>query len=114
MLTRLRADRRAIAVVALTALASAALLALALAGVAVDADALRVAGQFQDVAPIRGVGQFVDSIRGNLLWLALTLAVLCLLAVGILFMGGHSRASDIAMRIGLGFFVVVAAPGIAA
>ena len=59
--------------------------------------ALQAAGAFNGT-PISGVQTFVDKLRGNLVWLGGTAMGLVIAVVGIMFMAGHSRAHDLAIR----------------
>jgi hypothetical protein len=103
------------AAVAVAALAALALAALAITGHHIlGADALKAAGGFKDVKPIQGVGNFVDALKGNLSWLVITALTLVVLVVGFLFMVGHSRAHDFAIRVIVGVAIVACAGGIVA
>lgn len=96
-------------------IAGAALLALALTGHhPPHADALKAAGGFKDVKPIEGIAGFVDALKGNLSWLFITALVLVILVVGGMFMAGHSRAHDFALRVVVGVAIVACAGGIVA
>jgi hypothetical protein len=101
--------------VILSIAAAAMLVALALGGHHVlDAYALKAAGGFKDVKPIEGVSHFVDALQGNLSWLFITALILVIVTVGFLFMAGHSRAHDYALRVVVGVAIVACAGGIVA
>jgi hypothetical protein len=102
-------------VLAAGACASLALAALALRGYHLPtAEALKAAGGFKDVKPIEGIGNFVDQLKGNLSWLFITALILVIVTVGFLFMTGHSRAHDYAIRVVVGCAIVACAGGIVA
>jgi hypothetical protein len=91
---------------------------IAAAGVAValpDAHmhALNAAGAFNGT-PISGVQNFVDKLKGNLVWLGGTAMGLVIAVVGIMFMAGHSRAHDIALRTIAGLAILASISGIVA
>jgi hypothetical protein len=46
--------------------------------------------------------------------LGVTVVGFALVLIAILFLSGHSRAHDIALKVGVGVFLLVAAPGIVA
>jgi hypothetical protein len=86
----------------------------ALAGVlAPHVDALKAAGLAGGTA-IGGVAGFFDALKSNLVWLGVTVVGFALVLIAILFLSGHSRAHDIALKVGVGVFLLVAAPGIVA
>lgn len=87
----------------------------ALLGVAPDGhlDALNAAGAFKGEA-IGGVANFVDKLKGNLVWLGGTAMGLVIAVVGIMFMAGHSRAHDIAIRTIAGLAILASISGIVA
>lgn len=76
--------------------------------------ALKAAGGFKNLKPIQGFGNFVDALQGNLAWLLITALVLVVLVVGGLFMTGHSRAHELAVRVVIGAAIVACAGGIVA
>jgi hypothetical protein len=100
-----------VAVSALTGL----LIAIALVGVLPDAHlhALDAAGAFKGEA-IGGVANFIDKLKGNLVWLGGTGMGLVIAVVGIMFMAGHSRAHDIAIKTILGLAILASISGIVA
>ena len=98
---------------ALTTAAGAALL-LAATQAQGQIAALKAAGGFKDVKPIEGVSRFVDGLQGNLSWLFITALILVVLTVGFLFMSGHSRAHEYALRVVVGAAIVASAGGIVA
>jgi hypothetical protein len=91
------------------------LAAAAVAGVLPDAHvhALNAAGAFNGT-PISGVQNFVDKLKGNLVWLGGTAMGLVIAVVGIMFMAGHSRAHDIALRTIAGLAILASISGIVA
>jgi hypothetical protein len=96
-------------------LAAAALIPLALATHHTPGlYALKAAGGFKDIKPIEGIGNFVSALQGNLSWLVVTALTLVVLVVGFLFMVGHSRAHDFAIRVVIGVAIVACAGGIVA
>src|SRR5450755_2006273 len=90
---------------------------LALAAVALDVshvDALAAAGTFSGQgkgSAIAGIQTFADSIKGNLIWLVATIAGVAVVAM---FLTGHSRAQDYALKAGVGFLVIAGGSGIVA
>jgi hypothetical protein len=92
----------------------ALLLASALAGEThVQMHALNAAGAFKGEA-IGGIANFVDKLKGNLVWLGGTAMGLVIAVVGIMFMAGHSRAHDIAIRTIAGLAILASISGIVA
>jgi len=92
--------------------------ALALAAVLIAAGAghthaLNAAGAFAGT-PISGVQTFVDKLKGNLVWLGGTAMGLVIAVVGIMFMAGHSRAHDVAIRTLVGLAILASISGIVA
>jgi hypothetical protein len=77
------------------------------------AHALQAAGAFNGT-PISGVQTFVDKLRGNLVWLGGTAMGLVIAVVGIMFMAGHSRAHDLAIRTIAGLAILASVSGIVA
>jgi len=75
--------------------------------------ALQAAGAFNGT-PISGVQTFVDKLRGNLVWLGGTAMGLVIAVVGIMFMAGHSRAHDLAIRTIVGLAILASISGIVA
>jgi len=75
--------------------------------------ALQAAGAFNGT-PISGVQTFVDRLRGNLVWLGGTAMGLVIAVVGIMFMAGHSRAHDLAIRTVVGLAILASISGIVA
>lgn len=76
-------------------------------------DALRAAGLAGGSA-IGGVAGFFSAITSNLVWLGVTVVGFAIVLIAILFLSGHSRAHDIALKVGVGVFLLIAAPGIVA
>lgn len=73
---------------------------------------LQSAGLTAGSGAIAGVANFVDKIKGNIVWLAATAVGLMAAVVGFLFMSGHSRAQDYAIKGACGLLIIVAVPGI--
>jgi len=92
-----------------------ALTVTALLGVFTDAHvhALNAAGAFKGT-PINGVQNFVEKLKGNIVWLGGTAMGLVIAVVGIMFMAGHSRAHDIAIRTIAGLAILASISGIVA
>jgi len=95
----------------------AALTALCMLVVLLHADAgsvyaLKAAGLNASGGVISGVSGLFDTLKSNVVWIAVTAIPTIIVVVGLLFLFGHSRAQDYAMRIALGVLVIVAAPGI--
>jgi hypothetical protein len=76
-------------------------------------DALKAAGLAGGSA-IGGVSSFFGALTKNLVWLGVTVVGFAIVLIAILFLSGHSRAHDIALKVGVGVFLLVAAPGIVA
>ncbi|HWJ49604.1 MAG TPA: hypothetical protein VNR42_01210 [Solirubrobacteraceae bacterium] len=89
------------------------------AGVAVavlcggHADALQAAGAFKG-EEIGGVAHFVEKLKGNLVWFGGTAMGLVVAVVGIMFMAGHSRAHDVAIKTIAGLLILASISGIVA
>jgi hypothetical protein len=96
-------------VLAIAVLVIAALAALGDA----HSHALNAAGAFSGT-PISGVQTFVDKLKGNLVWLGGTAMGLVIAVVGIMFMAGHSRAHDVAIRTLVGLAILASISGIVA
>ncbi len=79
----------------------------------VQMHALNAAGAFKGEA-IGGIANFVDKLKGNLVWLGGTAMGLVVAVVGIMFMAGHSRAHDIAIRTIAGLAILASISGIVA
>jgi hypothetical protein len=76
-------------------------------------DALKAAG-LSGGSAIGGVAGFFSAITSNLVWLGVTVVGFAIVLIAILFLSGHSRAHDIALKVGVGVFLLIAAPGIVA
>jgi hypothetical protein len=76
-------------------------------------DALKAAGAFEG-GEIGGVAHYVDALKGNLVWLGGTTMGLVIAVVGIMFMAGHSRAHDIAIKTIAGLAILASISGIVA
>ena len=61
---------------------------------------------------ISGVANFVSQIKDHIIWLAATATALMAAVIGFLFMSGHSRAQDYAIKGACGMLIIVAVPGI--
>jgi hypothetical protein len=79
----------------------------------VQMHALNAAGAFSGT-PISGVQNFIDKLKGNLVWLGGTAMGLVIAVVGIMFMAGHSRAHDLAIRTIAGLAILASISGIVA
>lgn len=77
-------------------------------------DALRAAGVGGKGSAIAGLGNFVSKIKGNITWAVITVAGLMIVVVGAMFVMGHSRAQDLAAKVGIGAAIIAAAGGIVA
>ena len=88
---------------------------VALVGVFPDAHphALNAAGAFHGT-PISGVQNFVAKLQGSLVWLGSTAMGLVIAVVAIMFMAGHSRAHDVAIKTIVGLAILASISGIVA
>lgn len=77
------------------------------------AHALNAAGAFKGT-PITGVQNFVEKLKGSLVWLGGTSMSLVIAVVGIMFMAGHSRAHDVAIKTLVGLAILASISGIVA
>jgi hypothetical protein len=75
------------------------------------AHALDAAGAFHGT-PINGVQNFVERLKGSLVWLGATAMGLVIAVVGIMFMAGHSRAHDVALKTLIGLAILASVSGI--
>ena len=75
--------------------------------------ALNAAGAFKGT-PIDGVQNFVEKLKGNVVWLGGTAMGLVIAVVAIMFMAGHSRAHDLAIRTIAGLMILASISGIVA
>ncbi len=64
--------------------------------------------------PIAGFAAFIRSLKGNLVWVAATVAGIAVIGIGLLFLFGHSRAQDYAIKALLGAAIIASGTGIAA
>jgi hypothetical protein len=103
-------SRQLVVVALLTLLVGAALLGVPSSG---HLDALNAAGAFKG-GEIGGVAHYVDALKGNLVWLGGTAMGLVIAVVGIMFMAGHSRAHDIAIKTIAGLAILASISGIVA
>jgi hypothetical protein len=76
-------------------------------------DALNAAGAFKG-EEIGGVATFVNKLKGNIVWFGSTVMGLVIAVVGIMFMAGHSRAHDIAIKTIAGLAILASISGIVA
>ena len=76
-------------------------------------EALKAAGLAGGSA-INGVAGFFGALTKNLVWLGVTVIGFAIVVIAILFLSGHSRAHEIALKVGIGVFLLIAAPGIVA
>ncbi len=108
-------DRRHAAL--LLALGTVAGVVIAASVVAVFPDshahALDSAGAFKGT-PIGGVQNFVEKLKGSLVWLGFTAMGLVIAVVGLMFATGHSRAQDLAIKTLLGLGILASVSGIVA
>jgi hypothetical protein len=91
------------------------LIGVAVVGVFPDAHphALNAAGAFHGT-PISGVQNFVAKLQGSLVWLGSTAMGLVIAVVAIMFMAGHSRAHDVAIKTIVGLAILASISGIVA
>jgi hypothetical protein len=75
--------------------------------------ALKAAGAFEGT-PISGVQNFVEKLRGSLVWLGGTVMGLVIAVVALMFMAGHSRAHDVALKTIVGLAILASISGIVA
>ena len=75
--------------------------------------ALDAAGSFKGT-PIGGVQSFVEKLEGSLVWLGSTAMGLVIAVVAIMFMAGHSRAHDVALKTIVGLAILASISGIVA
>ncbi len=101
---------RVLVVCAATVLTVAVALAALTGG---HAHALEAAGAFKG-EEIGGIANFVSKLKGNLVWLGGTAMGLVIAVVGIMFMAGHSRAHDVAIRTLVGLAILASISGIIA
>ena len=97
-------------VLALAMAVACELMVLAAAG---HVHALEAAGAFKG-EEIGGIATFVGKLKGNLVWLGGTAMGLVIAVVGIMFMAGHSRAHDLAIRTLVGLAILASISGIVA
>jgi hypothetical protein len=109
----IRVPRRVVVPLWTVVATAAVMVTLAVVALAGQTHALQAAGAFNGT-PIGGVQAFVDKLRGNLVWLGGTAMGLVIAVVGIMFMAGHSRAHDLAIRTIAGLAVLASISGIVA
>ena len=64
--------------------------------------------------PIAGLTNFIGKIKANLIWVAVTVMGIAVIGIGLLFLFGHSRAHDYAIKALLGAAIVASGTGIVA
>ena len=75
--------------------------------------ALNAAGAFKGT-PINGVQNFVEKLKGSLVWLGITCAGLVIAVIALMFLAGHSRAHDYAIKTLVGLGILASISGIVA
>jgi hypothetical protein len=75
--------------------------------------ALDAAGAFKGEA-IGGIANFVAKLQGSLVWLGSTVMGLVIAVVALMFMAGHSRAHDVALKTIVGLAILASISGIVA
>jgi len=75
--------------------------------------ALDAAGAFKGEA-IGGIANFVTKLQGSLVWLGSTVMGLVIAVVALMFMAGHSRAHDVALKTIVGLAILASISGIVA
>ena len=76
-------------------------------------DALKAAGAFTGT-PISGLATFFEKLKGNLVWLGITSAGFVAAVIALLFLAGHSRAHDLAIKTVVGLAILASISGIVA
>jgi hypothetical protein len=76
--------------------------------------ALEAAGGFKSGSEIEGAEHFIKGIQGSVVWLGVTALGLAVAVIAILFMAGHSRAHDLALKTAIGAFILASISGIVA
>lgn len=109
-ITQSRLSGRHLVGLALAAV-TAVVVAYVIAHAGTGAAMMKAAGLTGGTA-IAGVANFVSSIKDHIIWLAATAVALMAAVVGFLFMSGHSRAQDYAIKGAAGMLIIVAVPGI--
>lgn len=107
--------RRTAQVAAGTCALTGLLVSIVILGVFPDGHvhALNAAGAFKG-GEIGGVAHYVDALKGNIVWFGGTAMGLVIAVVGIMFMAGHSRAHDIAIKTIAGLAILGSISGIVA
>lgn len=108
-------DRRQATVLLVLGTVAATVIAVAVIVVFPDshAHALNAAGAFNGT-PITGVEKFVRKLQSSLVWLGGTAMGLVIAVVGIMFIAGHSRAHDVAIKTLVGLAILASISGIVA
>lgn len=75
------------------------------------AHALYAAGSFKGSA-IPEVAHFFESLKGTVLWVGITAIGFVVVVIGIMFVAGHSRAHDFAIKTLFGLLIFASAGGI--
>jgi hypothetical protein len=108
-------DRRQAGLLLAAGALTGLLFAVAVVAVSPDAyaHALNAAGAFSGT-PIPGVAKLVEKLKGNVVWFGGTVMGLVIAVVGIMFMAGHSRAHDVAIKTLVGLAILASISGIVA
>lgn len=64
--------------------------------------------------PVAGFANFVKALKGNLVWVAVTVVSIAVIGIGLLFLFGHSRAQDYAIKALAGAAIIASGTGIVA
>jgi hypothetical protein len=92
---------------------AAVALVILLMSVGTHVHALDAAGAFNGRGSgIAGIKKFVDAIKADLIWVVGVCSGLAVVIVGAMFMAGHTRAQDYALRAGIGFLILAGGTGI--
>jgi hypothetical protein len=75
--------------------------------------ALKAAGAFHGEA-ISGVEGLVNKLKGNVVWFGVTVMGLMIAVIGVMFLAGHSRAHDLALKTLVGVTILASVSGIVA
>ena len=113
--TDARRHRRTVQVAAAACALIGLLVGVVLVGVFPDGHvhALDSAGAFNGT-PISGVQNFIEKLKGNLVWFGGTAMGLVIAVVALMFMAGHSRAHDVAIKTIVGLAILASISGIVA
>jgi hypothetical protein len=75
--------------------------------------ALDAAGAFKG-SEIAGAAHYISTLQEHAVWLGATAMGLAIVVIAILFMAGHSRAHDLALKTGIGLFILASVNGLVA